>query len=84
MSDAFESPVLPEGAPWRCPYCGESYQFQTHPDCLKKALQERDEAREAARAILADRCKGQPPRVAEQVRRFYEKQRDWLSVEDAP
>ena len=48
MSDAFEPPVLPEGAPWRCPYCGESYQFQTHPGCLKKALEERDAARAVA------------------------------------
>jgi hypothetical protein len=41
--------VLPAGTPWRCPYCGESYQFQTHPACLQKALRERDEARGWAR-----------------------------------
>lgn len=30
---------------WRCPMCGDSYQFTTHPCCLRKALKERNEAR---------------------------------------
>jgi len=51
MADAFEAPVLPEGAPWRCPMCGESYQFVNHPECMQKALRERDEARHLALSI---------------------------------
>ena len=35
---------------WLCPYCGDSYQFSTHPGCLRKALRERD----AARALLRE------------------------------
>jgi hypothetical protein len=46
-----EGPLLPEGAPYRCPFCGESYQFTTHPHCLKKALLERNEARAVARRL---------------------------------
>lgn len=29
---------------WRCPMCGDSYQFSSHPFCMRKALRERDRA----------------------------------------
>lgn len=54
MNNALEPVLAAEDDPWRCDYCGESYQFQTHPGCLTKALTELGKARGVAREYYHD------------------------------
>ncbi len=70
-----EGPVLPEGAPWRCPYCGESYRFLTHPSCLAKAIRERDEAQAAAKELKQLLWPGGAP--------AWDKKYSWMKESDA-
>jgi ABC-type ATPase with predicted acetyltransferase domain len=65
--DWTEDVLAGEADPWRCDYCGESYRFQTHPACLKKALAQRD-------AALVD-LKGALQRL-----RLINFQTDWVEV----
>ncbi len=85
-----EGPLLPEGEPRRCPYCGESYQFRAHPGCLKKALAERDAARTVARlAVVAWRARQDSLSLPgcghdePEIQALYE-EHSWLKESDDP